>query len=216
MAVGLEPGTVLDLVPRPVDEDRAGVLVHLHDGAGGQQDVLAEDRRTGVDDQEGGSHLLREPVDLADPAVGGFDVVADEIGAGHVPGRRAPSAGRHARAPGADRPVVRWVCGGSPFSRGGGVVDVDGDRSGRVAVLLVRQDHVHRAARAGRQSGVQGMGGVLGADAVVDHRGDGGRCHRVEGFDLDGREREREGAGALGRGLCCQQAQGGHRQVFER
>src|SRR5919197_1128726 len=87
---------VLDLVLHAVDEDRLRVRVDVPDEAGRDQHLLAEDPGTRVDDDEAAADLLGRLVDLADLAVGCFDLEAGEIDVQRCLGRERPHLdGRH-------------------------------------------------------------------------------------------------------------------------
>src|SRR5512132_3311366 len=73
---------VLDLVLGAVDEDRLRVRVDVPDHAGREQHLLAEDPRTGVDDDEAAADVVRRLVNLADVAVGGLDLETGQIEVG--------------------------------------------------------------------------------------------------------------------------------------
>src|SRR5687768_4210075 len=97
VAVGLvavprlvELGRALDLVLRPLDEDRLRVEVDPLDDVGRQHDLLAEDPRAGVDDDVATRRVVRRLVDLPDAAVDRLDAEAGEIEpAAHVGTERA-------------------------------------------------------------------------------------------------------------------------------
>ena len=79
MVALVEVRGVLDLVLGHPDVDKLGVGVDPLDHAGGDQALLAEDPRPGVDHDVGGSGLVGRFVDLADAAIGRFDLVAHEV-----------------------------------------------------------------------------------------------------------------------------------------
>src|SRR5436309_11481882 len=73
IATLVELGRVLDLVLRPADVDLAVVVVDAVDHTGRQHDLLAEDPRSGVDDDVARADVVRGLVDLADRAVDRLD-----------------------------------------------------------------------------------------------------------------------------------------------
>src|SRR5512132_2218200 len=73
---------VLDLVLGAVDEDRLRVRVDVPDHAGREQHLLAEDPRTGVDDDEAAADVVRRLVNLADVAVGCLDLETGQVEVG--------------------------------------------------------------------------------------------------------------------------------------
>src|SRR5919108_226095 len=80
----VELRSVLDLLLRPVDDDLLGRLVHTADHPGGQHDLLAEDPRSGVDDDVARTCLVRRVVHLADRPVEGLDLVSADVDLGKV------------------------------------------------------------------------------------------------------------------------------------
>jgi hypothetical protein len=75
----VEFGRVFDLIFGSVDVDRFPGRVDALDGSGGQRHVLAENPDTGVDNEVGGTNVFGVLVDLSDAAVGGLDLVTDEV-----------------------------------------------------------------------------------------------------------------------------------------
>src|SRR5262249_7617290 len=70
---------VLDLVLRAVHVHPLVVRIDAIDDAGREHHLLAEDPRSGVDDDRARPGLGRRAVDLADGAVDGLDLVADDV-----------------------------------------------------------------------------------------------------------------------------------------
>src|SRR5215217_7065499 len=78
-AVAFELGRVLDLILGEADEELALVRVDALDRPGRDDNLTAEDPRTGVDDQERPTRLVRRLVDLSDRSVARLDLVPDEV-----------------------------------------------------------------------------------------------------------------------------------------
>src|SRR5688500_11723960 len=74
-------GGILNLVLCQIDVDLPSVGVEAIDGAGGQEHLLAEDPRPRIDHDVAGSDLIGRLIHCANPAVGTFYVIADEIDA---------------------------------------------------------------------------------------------------------------------------------------
>src|SRR5262249_40132695 len=95
----VELGGVLDLVLRPVHEDRLVALVDAADHAGREQDLLPEDPRPGVDDEVSGTDVVAGLVDLADAAVDGLHLEPPGLAGRRglvVVGPEVTARGRHA------------------------------------------------------------------------------------------------------------------------
>src|SRR5439155_15071993 len=89
----------LDLVFRAVDEHRLGVEIDIADDTRRKHDLLAEDPRTGVDDDEAVADVVGRIVDLADAAVQGLYREPRQVPLRH--GRTAvrPEISRHVQNP---------------------------------------------------------------------------------------------------------------------
>src|SRR4029078_5780383 len=83
------------------------LVVDALDDARGQHDLLAEDPRPGVDDEERRAHLVRRVVDLSDRAVGRLDSVADDVPRRFAGGDRVLAIRPHVGAHGHGSSFVR-------------------------------------------------------------------------------------------------------------
>src|SRR4029077_2950480 len=77
--IGIELGSVLDLLLRPVDVDLLVLRIDAVDHACRQHGLLPEDPRAGVDHHEARADVVARLVDLADAAVECLDAVPGEV-----------------------------------------------------------------------------------------------------------------------------------------
>ena len=79
-----------------MDEDRLRVRVDVADHTGREHDLLAEDPRPGVDDDEAAARFVGRLVDLSDAAVTGLDAEPGHVDIGRRRDRGSPDVGsRH-------------------------------------------------------------------------------------------------------------------------
>src|SRR4029079_7503251 len=89
VCVFVELGRVLDLVLGSVDDNGLRIEIDSLDHGGRKHDLLAEDPRAGVHHDVARADIVGPFVDFPDPAVGRFDLEADQVdSARHVDAKR--------------------------------------------------------------------------------------------------------------------------------
>ena len=114
----VELGRALDPVLRQAEPQLAILEVDPLDRAGRDQNLLAEDPGTRVDDDVGSPHVIRRLVDVADVAVGGVHIEPLQVGGVAQPGSIRPDVG-HERSPPLVLLAERSVVLASVFPAGG-------------------------------------------------------------------------------------------------
>src|SRR5215218_2235453 len=79
LAFGVVVGSLVDLVLGEVDVDLAGVVVDPVDDPGRQHALFAEDPEAGIDHDVAAADVVGGGVEVADGAVGGDDLEADQV-----------------------------------------------------------------------------------------------------------------------------------------